>query len=825
MLSDSDKHQRLLHVSQQSSRLLEVETNINSSCLLRSHGSLQEALANVTYLSDLIKPCESIDLRIDSAVQQEIANVLWEQGDIVPSIRMLQAIESSSGIGDQSIHVGRAGLLATLVRDILTPFFPKSNRFTQGNHVSEARLERPDDILNKYLSRAQSELKGKFEGNEAGHVFHEFASYCHTQLKNPDNVEEFERSERFKDKRSSEVAELEALLKDKCSEEQKARIKSDRSKARKWLDIDRAEYERLNQNREQFLRQSLENYLLALAASDEHDTDVVNFVALWLEYSTNAQANDTVSRIIGQVPSRKFASLMNQLASRLQENGDLFNMSIAALVERVCIDHPFHGMYHIYAGSQSKGGSDRVAMSRHAAASKIANRLNSNTRVAKTWNAASKANELYIRLAAHKSDITTPGARIPLSKLAESKAVQREVPGLDIPPITMTVELMPDCDYSGVPTVQSFRPDMSIAGGISTPKVLTAIASNGANLKQLFKSGSDDLRQDAIMEQVFEEVSNMLQRNKATRQRDLRIRTYRVVPLTASAGAIEFVQDTVSLNDYLRPAHARYNPRDLKWDLCRTRIDDYRSKSLESRIKTYKDLADRFHPVLRHFFFEKYEDPDDWYWRRMAYTRSTAAISILGHTLGLGDRHCQNILLDVSSGEVVHIDLGVAFEAGRILQVPEVVPFRLTRDVVDGFGIMGTEGVFRRCCEFTLEALRKNKDAIMTLLNVLRYDPLYNWSMSPLRAKRLQDEQQLDLTPVNSTKSTRQSHGGNTPVNEVKKSTSGDDEVGEADRALSVVEKKLAPGLSVMATVNELIQQATDEKNLAVLFCGWAAFA
>lgn len=42
----------------------------------------------------------------------------------------------------------------------------------------------------------------------------------------------------------------------------------------------------------------------------------------------------------------------------------------------------------------------------------------------------------------------------------------------------------------------------------------------------------------------------------------------------------------------------------------------------------------------------------------------------------------------------------------------------------------------------------------------------------------------------------------------------------EADRALTVVAKKLSKTLSVGATVNELIQQATDEKNLAVLYSG-----
>ena len=38
---------------------------------------------------------------------------------------------------------------------------------------------------------------------------------------------------------------------------------------------------------------------------------------------------------------------------------------------------------------------------------------------------------------------------------------------------------------------------------------------------------------------------------------------------------------------------------------------------------------------------------------------------------------------------MVHIDLGIAFEQGRFLNTPELVPFRLTRDVVDGMGATG----------------------------------------------------------------------------------------------------------------------------------------
>jgi ataxia telangiectasia mutated family protein len=69
---------------------------------------------------------------------------------------------------------------------------------------------------------------------------------------------------------------------------------------------------------------------------------------------------------------------------------------------------------------------------------------------------------------------------------------------------------------------------------------------------------------------------------------------------------------------------------------------------------------------------------------------------------------------------VVHIDFGIVFEQGHTLSTPETVPFRLTRDMVDGLGITGVEGLFRHTCEATLRSLRRpdNAAALTTLAEV-----------------------------------------------------------------------------------------------------------
>jgi phosphatidylinositol kinase/protein kinase (PI-3 family) len=53
---------------------------------------------------------------------------------------------------------------------------------------------------------------------------------------------------------------------------------------------------------------------------------------------------------------------------------------------------------------------------------------------------------------------------------------------------------------------------------------------------------------------------------------------------------------------------------------------------------------------------------------------------MVGHILGLGDRHPSNLLIERSSGKVVHIDFGDCFEVAMHREkFPEKIPFRLTR--------------------------------------------------------------------------------------------------------------------------------------------------
>lgn len=60
------------------------------------------------------------------------------------------------------------------------------------------------------------------------------------------------------------------------------------------------------------------------------------------------------------------------------------------------------------------------------------------------------------------------------------------------------------------------------------------------------------------MEQVFDLVNIVLRNDRETTRRNLRIRGYKVIPLAAQAGVLEFVSNTLPMLQWLTAAHSRY---------------------------------------------------------------------------------------------------------------------------------------------------------------------------------------------------------------------------------------------------------------------------
>lgn len=73
-----------------------------------------------------------------------------------------------------------------------------------------------------------------------------------------------------------------------------------------------------------------------------------------------------------------------------------------------------------------------------------------------------------------------------------------------------------------------------------------------------------------------------------------------------------------------------------------------------------------------HILRRNFPDPCKWYAARLAFTHTSAVMSMVGFVLGLGDRHGENLLIDVTNGDAIHVDFNLLFNKGENLAVPEV---------------------------------------------------------------------------------------------------------------------------------------------------------
>lgn len=394
-----------------------------------------------------------------------------------------------------------------------------------------------------------------------------------------------------------------------------------------------------------------------------------------------------------------------------------------------------------------------------------------------------------------------------------------------IPVLSVPIPVDVSQRYEDIPYAAQVSEYITFAGGVNKPKIVQIVDSHGCAVRQLVKGGNDDMRQDAVMQQFFGMVNAFLSFAEKTTSRFLRIRTYNVVPFSPAAGVVQWVDDTVPLYDVINQRR-QIQPDEMRIDQAYnifSKLAEDHVTEIRRLRSAFDTVTARLRPKLHRFFLEQYREAGKWFEARLAYTRSTAAASMAGHVIGLGDRHNSNILMDLSTAEVIHIDLGIAFEQGKYLPTPERVPFRLTANIRDGMGVTGVEGVMRRCCEETLHVLRAQKEALLTVLEVFVHDPLYKWGLTVVQAhRRQQPDDHSDAGDPD---------GGE--VNSMEAGGGGQELVGNADakRTLLRIKQKLegmeggdTAARSVEGQVAYLLTEAQDPDNLCRMYRGWMPF-
>ncbi|KAM1106722.1 hypothetical protein TB2_003454 [Malus domestica] len=131
---------------------------------------------------------------------------------------------------------------------------------------------------------------------------------------------------------------------------------------------------------------------------------------------------------------------------------------------------------------------------------------------------------------------------------------------------------------------------------------------------------------------------------------------------------IEWVPHTRGLRHILQDIYIncgkfdrqKSNPH-IKWiyDQCQGKIPE--------DVMLKDKILPMFPPLFHKWFLTTFSEPAAWFRARIAYAHTTAVWSM----------------------ETVHVDFSCLFDKGLQLEKPELVPFRLTQNMIDGFGITG----------------------------------------------------------------------------------------------------------------------------------------
>lgn len=304
--------------------------------------------------------------------------------------------------------------------------------------------------------------------------------------------------------------------------------------------------------------------------------------------------------------------------------------------------------------------------------------------------------------------------------------------------------------------INSLRNEIHVFHSLQMPKKITMLGEDGIEYPMIVKS-KDDLRKDSR----FMDLNCLL--NKLFKP-SYYIRRYNIIPFTHDCGIIEFLPNLTNLKDIVTKHH------DIMEGIYRFR------KYKKIGGNNMKTMCETYYPVFNKYMAEKFRDPYVFYTSRENYIKTYAIMCIVGWFMGLGDRHTENIHFD-NTGDTVHVDLNCIFEKGKTLEIPETVPFRLTQNIIDGFGRLGIEGTFKATMKYALDLLKENKDAVQANLLSFVFDPIFEWA----RKKN------------------------------------------ECSRIMEAMNHKL-DFLDEEEKIEELIEEATDINNLGALYIGWMSF-
>lgn len=227
---------------------------------------------------------------------------------------------------------------------------------------------------------------------------------------------------------------------------------------------------------------------------------------------------------------------------------------------------------------------------------------------------------------------------------------------------------------------------------------------------------------------------------------------------------------------------------------------------------------------------------------RSHFTCSHALMCVSHWILGIGDRHLSNFMINMETGGMVGIDFGHAFgSATQFLPVPELMPFRLTRQFLNLMLPMRESGRIYSVMVHSLRAYRADPDLLINTMDVFVKEPSLDWKNFELKQMKKAgtwseavNTNEINWYPMQKVNFARRKlEGANPAVITSEELKLGFEKspayqsiiaVAQGEKEHNVRAREAPQGLSVETQVECLIDQATDPNILGRVWVGWESW-
>ena len=296
--------------------------------------------------------------------------------------------------------------------------------------------------------------------------------------------------------------------------------------------MDIREVKEKKEERNLYLKLALQNYAKTLMMNDKKsELKVYRLVGLWFSNMEAHDINKFIEEILEKIPEDKFVGILYQLCGRvtipqMNSGGDIFQKNLQNLIFRCGKNHPYHALPIILALANANADEEFIQSGANGGKLKSTNSDPDNQRSTAAKNLLKKLknengtlNEVAVKTEQMSLALVNLAYSVPKTDVGKIRIPSNQ-PLLKLKNLenvllpTHTLKLSKEAVYLNTPQfcgIYKFQGDFTMVGGINAPKKIYCVGTDGKPRPQLIK-GKDDLRQDAVMQQVFGLMNDLLNR-------------------------------------------------------------------------------------------------------------------------------------------------------------------------------------------------------------------------------------------------------------------------------------------------------------------------